>query len=136
MAATARSPPERATALLTPEAAPAHSAGTAPSAVDVTGATISASPSPKTTTAGKTSVRKEASGPTLVIRIIATPTMIGPTVSGNRAPILVASSPIRADSNNKMSVTGSSAVPAASGDQPEVTWSCTLSRKNNTPIPP
>ena len=46
----------RATSLLTAEAMPACSAGTAPSTVDVSGATVTARPKPNTSTAGSTSV--------------------------------------------------------------------------------
>ena len=43
----------RATALLTPDAAPAWRSSAEASAVAVTGATVAASPSPKTSTAGR-----------------------------------------------------------------------------------
>ena len=52
--ATARSPAARATTLFTAEATPACSAGAAPMAVAVSGATVMASPAPKTRTAGST----------------------------------------------------------------------------------
>ena len=52
--ATATRPPIRATSLLTAEARPACSSGAADSAVAVSGATVMASPSPKTSTAGST----------------------------------------------------------------------------------
>ena len=46
--ATARRPAARATTLFTAEATPACSAGAAPMAVEVSGATVMASPAPKT----------------------------------------------------------------------------------------
>ena len=55
--ATAISPAARATSLLTAEATPACSAGAAARAVAVSGATMIATPSPNTTTAGSTTVR-------------------------------------------------------------------------------
>ena len=55
--ATASSPPARATTLLTAEAMPACSAGAAPIAVAVSGATTMARPMPKSMIAGKTWVR-------------------------------------------------------------------------------
>jgi hypothetical protein len=57
MAATASSPPTRATALLIADAIPASCSGTPPSTVAVSGATVSDRPKPKTTTAGSTCVR-------------------------------------------------------------------------------
>ena len=57
IAATASSCPVRATALLTPDATPACSSSTAPSAVAVSGATVSDRPSPNTTIPGNTSVQ-------------------------------------------------------------------------------
>ena len=54
--ATAMSPATRATSLFTAEAIPECSAGTADSAVEVSGATLMASPKPNTSTAGSTSV--------------------------------------------------------------------------------
>ena len=53
IAATASSCPVRATALLTPEAMPACSSSTAPSAVAVSGATVSDRPRPNTTMPGR-----------------------------------------------------------------------------------
>src|SRR5690349_11000413 len=56
-AAMARRDPVRATALLNPEPTPAWEVGSADNAAAVKGATIVASPSPKTMTAGRTSFR-------------------------------------------------------------------------------
>ena len=55
--ATAISAAARATSLLTADAMPACSAGTAASTVEVSGATVTARPKPNTSTAGSTSVR-------------------------------------------------------------------------------
>src|SRR3954468_4571117 len=55
--ATAINPPVRATSLLTAEATPECSAGAAASTVAVSGATITATPRPKTTIAGSTRVK-------------------------------------------------------------------------------
>ena len=55
--ATARRPAARATTLLTAEAMPECSAGAAPMAVAVSGATVTASPMANSSTAGKTWVR-------------------------------------------------------------------------------
>jgi hypothetical protein len=54
--ATASRPPNRDRSLLTAEAMPACSAGAELIAVEVSGATVIASPIPKTTTAGSTEV--------------------------------------------------------------------------------
>jgi hypothetical protein len=54
--ATASRPPSRATSLLTADAMPACSAGAELMAVAVSGATVIASPSPKTVAAGSTSM--------------------------------------------------------------------------------
>ena len=50
-------PPARATSLFTAEATPACSAGAEERAVVVRGATVRARPAPRTTMAGRTSVR-------------------------------------------------------------------------------
>ncbi len=55
--ATAIRPAARATSLLTAEATPACSGGAAASAVEVSGATMMATPKPKTTAAGSTAVQ-------------------------------------------------------------------------------
>ena len=55
--ATAMREAARATSLLTADAIPACSAGTAASTVEVSGATLMARPRPNTTTAGSTSVK-------------------------------------------------------------------------------
>ena len=55
--ATAIRPAARATSLFTAEATPACSAGAAPSAVAVSGATVIARPSPNTSAAGRTTVK-------------------------------------------------------------------------------
>ena len=52
--ATKMSPAARDTVLLTAEATPECSTATAPMAVEVRGATVTASPAPKSRTAGKT----------------------------------------------------------------------------------
>ena len=62
-AATASSEPARATALLTPLAMPAWSSGAAASTVEVSGATITARPSPKTVSPGSTSTTYRTSAP-------------------------------------------------------------------------
>src|SRR6186997_3116027 len=55
--ATASNPARRAAALLTPDAIPNSSGGTAPRTVAVSGATVIARPRPNTTAAGKTVVK-------------------------------------------------------------------------------
>jgi hypothetical protein len=49
---------------------------------------------------------------------------------GSRGPIRVASRPIRADSSSMTMVTGSNALPAATGVKPDTRCSCTGMRKN------
>ncbi len=71
IAATASSCPVRATALLTPEATPACSSSTAPSAVAVSGATVRERPSPNTTMPGNTSVQYSLAASMRVSRSIA-----------------------------------------------------------------
>ena len=56
--------------------------------------------------------------------------MIGPIVIGQRGPMCCASRPIRADSTSITAVTGSSAEPAATGENPETRCSCTGIRKS------
>src|SRR4051812_43478891 len=78
--APANSWPVRATALLTPDATPACSSSTDPSAVAVNGATVSERPSPNTTMPGNTPVQYELVGSMRASSNVATATTSGPTV--------------------------------------------------------
>src|SRR5262245_23910560 len=60
--ATASNPASRATALLTPDATPRSLSSAAASTVDVSGATVAASPRPNTTAAGNTDVQYDSPG--------------------------------------------------------------------------
>src|SRR5579884_1041310 len=77
--ATATRPAARATSLLTAEAMPLCSAGTAASTVEVSGATVMARPSPRTATAGRTSVTYPAEAPIRAERARPAATTRGPT---------------------------------------------------------
>ena len=134
--ATASSPALRATALLTPDAAPACSVGAAASTVEVSGATSVVIPSPKTTTAGSTSVAYEASAPIRSMSSRPPAATSGPAVICSRGPIRSASAPDRADRASMISVNGSSEAPAASGLKPATTCSCRTSRNSTAPSAP
>ena len=60
----------------------------------------------------------------------------GPTVMGSRGPIRPASAPARAENTSMTAVSGSSAVPAASGLKPATVCSCSTSIRNTTPSAP
>ena len=103
MTATDSSPAARATALFTPDAAPTNRSGAEASTVAVSGATVSASPAPNTTTPGSTSATQHAPGPTR--RSSSSPAALtsGPTVIGSRGPIRCASAPARAENTSMIS---------------------------------
>ena len=64
------------------------------------------------------------------------PTTSGPTVIGSRGPMRPASAPARAENTSMIAVSGSSAVPAASGLNPATVCSCSTSIRNTTPSAP
>ena len=82
----------------------------------MSGATVSASPLPKTTTAGSTVVRYDTPGSIRVINSSPMATTHGPTVIGKRGPIRCARAPARAENSNMMMVSGNSDAPASNGE--------------------
>ena len=131
--ATASRPAARAMALLTPEAMPACRASAAARTVVVSGATMNARPSPKTVTAGRTSVVYEAFGPTRTRSSTPPAATRGPTLIGSRGPIRSDSAPARAERTSMIAVTGRSALPARSGENPATTCRSTTRKKNTPP---
>ena len=107
--------------MFTPDATPACTTSTAASTVAVNGATIRASPSANTTTAGNTSATYVAVAPIRVIMTTPTAHTSGPSVIGSRGPIRSANWPARAESSSITTVTGSNATPASSGEKPVTT---------------
>ena len=132
MIATASSPAARATALFTPDADPANRSGAASSTVAVSGETVSVIPAPNTIIAGSTSVSHDASGPTRSRSSSPHADTSGPMVIGSRGPMRPASAPTRAENRNMITVSGSSAVPAATGLKPATVCSCSTSTRNTT----
>ena len=114
-AATARSEPARATALLMPLAMPALSSGAAAITVAVSGATIRARPRANTVSPGSTSRHQVTSGPTTISQIVPAAITIGPNVIGIRGPIRWPSAPPRAARASITTVTGSVARPGLEG---------------------
>src|ERR1700675_2831732 len=112
--AMASSPATRAMALLTPDAVPAYVSGTAERTAEVSGATVIASPTPNTTTPGRTAFREVVPGTTRAINANPTAAISGPAVMGNRGPVRCPSAPAHGAPIIMMIVIGSSARPAAS----------------------
>src|SRR5271163_5339189 len=110
--ATASSPAIRDTALLTPEAMPASLDGTASITAVVSGATLIAIPTPKTTTAGKNVLQYEPPIPGREKSAKPAAATSGPTVSGNRAPYRATSPPDQRESTKTNRISGSKAAPA------------------------
>ena len=112
MTAIASSPADRATALLTPEAAPTRRSGAAPSTAAVSGDTAQDSPRPSNSTDGKTSVTYDASAPIRVPAANPAAASSVPSVISGRGPSRSDSPPARADSKSISTVAGKMAVPA------------------------
>src|ERR1700684_3437881 len=111
--AIARSPAIRDTALLTPEATPASREGTNSITAVVSGATLIAIPTPKTTTAGKNVLQYEPPIPGL--RKSANPAAAtnDPIVSGSFAPYRTTSPPDQRERTKINKIIGTRAAPAS-----------------------
>ena len=136
ISATASRPAARAIALLTPEAMPTWRSSAASSTVAVSGATVPASPSPNSATAGRTSTKYDAPAPMRPSRSIPAAASRSPTVIGQRGPIRCARRPDRAESSSMITVIGSIAVPAASGLNPATTCNWRTTSTKFTPSAP
>src|SRR6185295_2863860 len=99
------------TALLMPDATPACRLSTAAITVVVSGATVTAMPSPRTTTAGKNVVQYEPPIPGRAYNATPSAAMAGPIVSGSRLPTRATRPPDHRDNANMISGKGSSAAP-------------------------
>src|SRR5581483_7035023 len=114
--AIASNPAVRETALLIPEAIPARFCRTEFITVVVKGATLMASPTPSTTTAGKKVVqylppsfgRMKSANPSAAT--------IGPTTKGQREPYFFTNPPDQRDKPNMIRMKGSDAAPALVGE--------------------
>src|SRR5258705_13992342 len=115
MTAIARRPATLATALFTPDAAPACRGSTALITVVVSGATVTAMPRPSTTTEGKNVAQYAPPIPGRAYNARPTAAIEGPTVSGSRLPTRATNPPDHRESANMISGNGSSAAPAAVG---------------------
>src|SRR4026208_639569 len=111
--AIASRPAVRDTALFIPDATPACSSPTALITVVVKGATLIAIPSPSTSTAGKKLVQKLPLIDGTANSTKPTAAIVGPTVSGKRAPKRSTSPPDQRDNENTIATNGSIAAPAA-----------------------
>src|SRR5712691_5124301 len=111
--AIARRPATLATALLTPDAAPACRGSTALITVVVSGATVTAIPNPSMTMAGKNVVQYIPPMPGRAYSARPIAAIAGPTVRGSRLPTRATRPPDHRESANMTSGNGSNAAPAA-----------------------
>jgi hypothetical protein len=109
--------------LLTAEATPVFSSGTAPSTAAVSGATTSASPRANSATAGNTPVQYPEPSATCANSAMPAAASSGPTVIGRRGPRRPASRPAHGETVTSSTLTGRSAAPAASALKPRTFWS-------------
>src|ERR1044071_7620977 len=105
--AIASNPAVRDTALLIPDATPACSSPTELITVVVNGATVIDIPTPRTTTAGKKLVQKFGLTEGKVNKANPIAAIIGPTVSGQRAPKRSINPPDQRDNVNMITTNGS-----------------------------
>ncbi len=119
--------------MLTAEATPACASLAAARTVDVSGATVSDSPSPNTAIAGSTVPMYVLVTSTRVSSARPVPATMGPTVMGRRGPMRWARRPALADRVSIRIVTGSRAAPASIGENPTAFCRTTGSRKIEPP---
>ena len=108
---------------------PACRSGAAASTVAVSGATISASPRPKSVSGGSTWVQYDTPSPTPVSQRAPSAITIGPTVIGIRGPMRLPSSPPLPARKIMQIVMGSVPAPARRAPYPSTVCSCST-RKN------
>ena len=114
--AMASRPAARATALFTPDAAPAwRSSSIDVITVVVSGATVVAMPRPRTSRPGKYADQYVPPLWRSASSAKPPPAMIGPTISSGREPMRSASAPVNRDSSDIVATIGSSAAPASAG---------------------
>ena len=115
--AMARRPAARATALFTPDAAPAwRSSSIDVITVVVSGATVIAIPMPSVAMPGKNVVQYEPPMPGRASSTKPAAATSGPTISGSRGPMRSASAPVQRESSDIVTTNGRNAAPAFAGE--------------------
>ena len=114
--------------MFTPEPTPTWFSSTEPITAAVSGATVSDSPSPNTTSPGRTPVKYVVPGPMPARRTSPVATTRGPIVIGMRGPMRCDSRPARGESTSMSTVIGSNDAPAPSAEYPRSCWRCSTSK--------
>ena len=114
--ATATSPPNREMAVFTPEAMPARLGPNAESTAVVSGATVSARPTAKIRTDGKTDIQYEETCAVAAARSKPAPATVGPMVIGTRGPTRSASRPAMGEPTRSVRVSGRRLAPPTTAE--------------------